>query len=432
MTIVPTDNHPAAVAPTGARALGVRVKPIIRLGMGVKATGRRQDGSEYSYPKKTDHFTVRGDARAVTKFREHYGDTPRAVRLMLPAAIDQALSIQYRAFKGGQAEDGGSLVAVGHTNYALRDWCGGPDLLTVWNQDGTVAQVETAGLDAITRDPLDEIARDLGLELYTTLRAGMPDVLGFGSFFEVSTKGKESTDNLWAKLREIYGIFGARAAIAVAPMLVIRPSSARPVVTKDGETRRIKTQIFVADIVVPESIEEALDRLRERQEILAPAGAVTAIYGPGPVGQIGPGDVEAEPDWEVVEDAEIVDGRVADVDESQQAPADAPLSAGVPGDDQEPQVGEPQAEQEPVDAEAFPIPDGVQEQLAPPSPEEMQAALDAVIPKGSMEGQRLGDVIGTVGGPEWFGWALDRAPSYWTKSFRRQLEMVAAQVEAGQ
>lgn len=426
MTIVPTDNHPAAVAPTGARALGVRVKPIIRLGMGVKATGRRQDGSEYSYPKKTDHFTVRGDARAVTKFREHYGDTPRAVRLMLPAAIDQALSIQYRAFKGGQAEDGGSLVAVGHTNYALRDWCGGPDLLTVWNQDGTVAQVETAGLDAITRDPLDEIARDLGLELYTTLRAGMPDVLGFGSFFEVSTKGKESTDNLWAKLREIYGIFGARAAIAVAPMLVIRPSSARPVVTKDGETRRIKTQIFVADIVVPESIEEALDRLRERQEILAPAGAVAAIYGPGPVGQIGPGDVEAEPDWEVVEDAEIVDGRVADVDESQQAPADTPppaASAGVPGDDPEPQVGDPG----PV---AFPIPAGVQDQLAPPTADEIDAAMAAVIPKGPLEGQTLGHVIGTAGGTEWFGWALDRAPSYWSKSFRRQLELVAAQAEA--
>lgn len=154
-----------------------------------------------------------------------------------------------------------------------------------------------------------------------------------------------------------------------------------------------------------------------------------AIYGNSPARQV---EAPSSPQRQLPPVAgEIVDGRVAGVDESQQAPADAPLSAGVPGDDQEPQVGEPQAEQEPVDAEAFPIPDGVQEQLAPPSPEEIQAAMAAVIPKGSMEGQTLGHVISTVGGTEWLQWSLDRAPSYWSKSFRRQLELVAAQVEAG-
>lgn len=424
MSVVPTADHGVQV-PAGARSLGVRVKPILRLGMGRRVERRRKDGSTFMVPEKTDHFTVRGDARAVAKFRETYGEQPKALRLMLPAAIDQALTIQYRAFKGGQSEDGGSLVAVGHTNYALREWCGGPDVLTVWNQDGTVAQVETAGLDAITREPLDEIARDLGLELYTTLRAGMPDVLGFGSFFDLSTKGKESTDNLWSKLRDIYAIFGSRASIAVAPMLVIRPSTARPVVVKDGEPRRIKTTIYVADVVIPETIEEALDRLRERQEILAPAGAAAAIYGPQ-VPQLGPGDVDPDDDYETVTDVEIIDTEdILPVDDGQQAPADTPLSAGVPGHDDEPQVGGP------VEAEAFPIPAGVQEQLAPPSLEEIQAALAAVVPKGTMEGKTLGHIVGTVGGPDWLSWALDRAPSYWSKGFRRQLELVASLQEEG-
>lgn len=385
MSVIPANQE---VAPAGSRQLGVRVKPIIRLGMGYRDEQRR------GAPVKTDYFTVRGDDRAVTKFREIRGEKPKAVEMLLPASIDQALSIQYRAFKG--ADGDGSLVAVGHTNYALRDYCGGPDLLTVWNQDGTVDQVETLGLDANTREPLDEIAKDLGLELYTTLRAGMPDVLGFGSFFEISTKGKQSTDTLWAKLRELYGLFGHRVTFAVKPLLVIRPSTARPVVVKDGERKRIKTSIFVLDVVVPESIDEMLERLKARNELLAPQGAEHALYGPAPVAQIGPGDAEPEPEWE---DAE---GEIVDEDGSDTS------GQGTPGDggDQEDAAGQ-QAAVDGAAGTSTAAPDddpepGAGEQAKAPT---VAQARKVKLESGMNEGKTLGEVAVGDGAVTWYVWA---------------------------
>ena len=383
MTVVHQPDGP----PQGARALGVRVKPIIRLGMGYR------DETKRGAPVKTDYLTVRGDDRAVAKFREVKGEKPKAVEMLLPASIDQALTIQYRAFKG--ADGDGSLVAVGHTNFALRDYCGGPDLLTVWNQDGSVEQVETLGLDANTREPLDQVAKDQGLELYTTLRAGMPDVLGFGSFFEISTKGKQSTDNLWAKLRELYELFGSRVTFAVKPLLVIRPSTARPVVKKDGETRRIKTSIFVLDVVVPESIDEMLGRLAARNELLAPNGAREAVYGAptSSAPQIGPGDVEPEPDWEPVE-GEVVDtpreqGDVSPEEAAggQQAAGGSesagPAAAPDPADDPEPPAPEPEAKKPTV-----------------------AQARKVKLTSGIREGKTLGQVAAEDGSDTYYGWAL--------------------------
>lgn len=257
--------------PHGARRLGVRVKPILRLAMGHKDPDR-------GHPVKDDHFSPRGDDRAVAKFDAEYGEKPKAIEILLPTELDVALSIQYRAFKGAAGGEGGTLVAIGQTNFALHDFCGGLDVVTVFNQDGTVEEIET-GLDADTREPLDDRARELGLELYTTLTAMMPGVLGFGSYFALTTKGKESTDNLWAKTRQLYSLFGSKVTFAVRPQLVIRSSKARPVVKKDGETKRITTTIYVADLVVPESIDDMIGRLRERQAALAPAGAAAALYG---------------------------------------------------------------------------------------------------------------------------------------------------------
>lgn len=387
--------------PQGARQLGVRVKPIIRLGMGYRDEARR------GAPVKTDHFTVRGDDRAVQKFHAVKGDTPKAVEVLLPASIDQALTIQYRAFKG--ADGDGSLVAVGATNYALRDYCGGPDLLTVWNQDGSVDQVETAGLDANTREPLDETARELGLELYTTLRAGMPDVLGFGSFFEISTKGKVSTDNLWAKLRELYALFGPRVTFAVKPLLVIRPGSARPVVVKDGERKRIKTSIFVLDLVVPESIDEMLDRLKARAELLAPQGPEAALYGPVPVAAIGPGDVGSEPDWEPV------DGEVVDVTDTPREPGDATVEAG----------GGQQAGGGPEDTRPAAAPDPDPE---PPAAMSLEEARAVVVESGANRGRTLGEIADSAD-PKWLGWAQRHQGSFDERTFAA-VRVVAGSVEA--
>ena len=189
--------------PPGARQLGARVKPIIRLGMGVKVEGRRRDGSTYTRPDKTDYFTVRGDERAVAKFKKVYGEQPKAIKIMVPSSLSLALDISYRAFVGGQADDGGRPLALGMTNFAPLGYVGGSDVLRVWKQDGTYDEIETAGLDELGK-PLDEIAASLKIEVYTTFTFTIPDVLGWGSFCQVTSKGKKSADNLTFKLSEIY------------------------------------------------------------------------------------------------------------------------------------------------------------------------------------------------------------------------------------
>lgn len=407
MTIVPASDSPV---PAGARPLGVRTKPIIRLGMGVKHP-------EKGYPMKTDYLTVRGDERAVAKFHEVKGDKPKAVEVLLPSTVDQCLTIQYRAFKGGQAEDGGSLVAVGSTNFALRDYCGGPDLLTVWAQDGSVSQVETAGLDAITRQPLDDIAKDLGLELYTTLRAGMPDVLGFGSFFEISTKGKESTDRLWARVRELYALFGSRVTFAVKPQLVIRPSTARPVVVKDGEAKRIKTQIYVLDLVVPESIDEMLARLEERQKVLAPGGAAAALYGASEPLAIAAPPMRPDPDdWEPVEADDVFD---PDEDTPGGNLADAPPEGAG---------GDPQAASEAAAVASDAAP-GDEPVVQPPAEPAFKAPAAAVTkagkqkpPTGANAELTLAEISQTPEGAPWLEWAVGPTVE-WPDDFRANLEL---------
>jgi hypothetical protein len=397
--------------PEGARALGVRVKPIIRLGMGFRDESRR------GAPVKTDYFTVRGDERASVKFRETYasrdkdgnlvtGDDgqpvvkPKAIEILLPTELDVALTIQYRAFKGASGEDGGTLVAVGHTNFALRDYVGGPDVLTVFDQDGTVREVETLGLDANTKQPLDDAAKELGIELYTTLRAGMPRVLGFGSYFEISTKGKQSTDNLWAKLRELYGLFGSKVSFAVQPMLTIREATARPVVRTQDGPKRIKSQIYVLDVVVPESIDAMIGRLQERNAALAPGGPVAALYGPTEV----PASRGASAGQATTESR-------SPGGDPQAAGAEAPAEAPAAPD---PEPADPDDDPEPIAGEV------VDEGHDPGDPGE------TVVPIGQYKGRTLADLRSSGDDTtKWLLWA-SRNPGKFDDAFNAQLTQYLA------
>jgi hypothetical protein len=268
--------------PAGARPLGIKVRPVLRLALGHKDPDR-------GHPIKTEYFQPRSESQAaIDRFASKYGDKPKTVRILLPADLNDALDIRYVAFKGAPgAESGGNLVAIGQTNYALRDYMGGPDTITVWNQDGTVSELDIEGPD-------DEQLGDIQLGLRTRLRFGIPDVLGFGSFAEVQTGGKESTDSLWLKTRELYAIFGSRVTVAVEPLLVLRASTMRaPKFEGRGKDAKQvgwqKAGLWVVDLVVPESIEEMLTRLRDRQQVLAPNGPMAAIYGAGAPPALGPG-----------------------------------------------------------------------------------------------------------------------------------------------
>jgi hypothetical protein len=259
--------------PAGARVIGVRVKPALRIAIGFRDPDKR------GAPTKTDYFIAKDGpdnefARAAAKFREVYGDRPKAIEIRLPGEFGDALDIRYKAFAGGGGENGGGgvMTAKGDTNFALYDYVGGPDTLTIWRQDGSVEEVQTAGLDATTGEPLDEYARDLQLGLYTTFRFGIPNVLGYGSHCEITSKGKATTDTLWFKLRGFYGTFGHRTSFVLRPTLIVKPASARPVVQKRGEEpKRIKTRIYVLDLIPTETEDEMLERFREHRELTSAA-----------------------------------------------------------------------------------------------------------------------------------------------------------------
>ena len=307
MTEIATRNQgELANRPVGARQLGARVKPIIRLGMGIK-------DPERGFPKKTDHFTVRGDERAVAKFQKVYGDAPKAVKIMVPSELSLALDISYRSFVGGGEDGDGRPLALGMTNFSPLGYVGGPDVLRVWRQDGSYAEVETAGLDELGK-PLDEIANDLKIEVHTTFYFTIPEVLGWGSFAAITSKGKKTADNLTFKLTEIYSAFGTKAPFAFdkdePPRLVLKPDTAMMrFEDKAGKAKWGKTNIFVLDIVIPEAFNDMVERLAQRQAEIAPHGPIAAVYGddrralePGPGTSVS--DDDAGPEDEAPSQAE--------------------------------------------------------------------------------------------------------------------------------
>jgi hypothetical protein len=363
--------------PQGARALGQRVKPIIRLGMGRKVEGTRKDGSTYTRPEKTDHFTVRGDERAVAKFKSVYGDKPKSVKIMVPSELGLALDISYRAFVGGGDEDGGRPLALGFTNFATLGYVGGPDVLRVWRQDGTYAEVETLGLDE-RGAPLDEIAKDLKIEVYATFTFTIPEVLGWGSFAAVTSKGKKSADNLAFKLGQIYSAFGAKAPWAFdrdePPMLVLKPDTAlMRFEDKDGSAKWGKTKIFVLDVVIPEAFDKMVDRIAARQREIAPAGPAAALY---------PAALEAG--TEVSSPEESGDGQAAEAVSEPEGPSSSETGqAGVP-------AGTSAAEPEPEEGE-WKVPESV----ATDDADVLAAneAAEAIVPFGKHKGLTLRELI---------------------------------------
>lgn len=400
-------RHGSGLAPVGARQLGSRVKPIIRLGMGVKVEGARRDGTTYTRPEKTDHFTVRGDERAVAKFKGVYGEQPKAVKLMVPSSLPLALDISYRSFVGGGEDpEGGRPLALGLTNFAPLGYVGGPDVLRVWRQDGTYSEVETLGLDEQGK-PLDEIANDLNIEVYTTFTFTIPDVLGWGSFCQVTSKGKKSADNLTFKLTEIYSAFGAKAPWAFTredpPLLVLKPDSAltRFEDRSTGKASWGKVKIFVLDVVIPEPFEAMQDRILERQrELHGQGGPAEVMYGR-------PALTEGSPEVTPPADA-VAEGRGggSEVAEDTAAPLTGPGSAAGPGSapspDEDPSIG------------FGDTPSGVAPEPEPETPgrdEALAAAAAEYVPPsgkyaaGGKEGPlTLAEILAVNEG--WFAWAL--------------------------
>ena len=414
-----------AERPEHARLIGRRVKPIIRLGMGVKIEGKRRDNSTYTRPEKTDYLTVRGDERAVKKFKEIYGEKPKAIDIMVPSALELALDISYRAFIGGQDDGDGRPLALGMTNFALLGYAGGPDVLRVWKQDGTYVEVETEGLDELGK-PLDEIANDLKIELHTTFTFTIPDVLGWGSFAQITSKGKKTADNLTFKLTEIYSAFGAKAPFAFSreerPKLVLKPDTAL-MRFEDKTTNTAKwgkTKIFVLDIVIPESFDDMRDRLvAHSNEIEQRGGPASVMYGherpalePAPLSPEPVQAPEAAAHKETPtespaakEDGAALETKTGD-EPSVAAPPEAEPEEALEGEVEQPFAEpEPTLEDEPIEEGEFTAPASVE---ADPAIARAKEAAKVHPPDGNFQGYSLEKLLEEKGdrAVSWFKWAL--------------------------
>lgn len=428
VAVTTADDRPL---PAGARALGTRVRPTIRLSMGYR------DMENRGRPVKTEGFRVKGDnARAITKFGEVYGAEPKAVDIMLRPELNDALDIRYRAFGGGQNKDGGGMLkAVGNTNYALLDYMGGPDTLTVFGQNG-VEEVDITGLD-------DPLAQQLGLELAMTFRFGLPKVLSYGAVASISTRGKESIDTLWSKCREWYALatfLGAPVPVVTGtPLLVLKPSTMMtPRFEGRGDDRRqtgwSKAPVFVLDLVLTETLDEMVQRVnRQRAQQLNQGGPTAMLYGGQPQAAPDVRQLERQaaqqppaemPEPDDFDDAEPVDGEVfedppvtAGGNDGQAAGEAATVDQQAADDDPPPldegassaASGEPPVEDDP--GPAFPFP-----------PALVDAALAAVVPSGSKQGRTLAQMAQARGGHQWFAWARENRDG-WPEEFAAQLDI---------
>jgi hypothetical protein len=397
------------------RPLGLRSEPALRLAMGYRDEARK------GAPVKTDYFIPKvgedgSHAAAAAKFTKVYGDKPRAIDILLPPELTTALHVEHIAWGTG------GMKARGATNFATVGTLGGPDVLTVWKDDGEVEQVEIENVD-------DPKARQLEVGLYTTFQFYIPEVLGAASLCAITSKGQKTTDNLFAKLIELYGYFGSRVTFIVKPKLVLRPATGRPVVPdrETGKPKRIKSSFFALDLYVPESFDEMFERLAQRNELLAGRGGpIAALYGAEPQRQIEAAPAHlagADPDeyvnGEVVDETDSEDPAAADdaataggddgeqgqqADEAEVSQETSPASASsVPGDDDEPKV---------TGGPAFPVPDKV-----------VDEAGAFVVPKGDPKGKTLAELAATLEGEHWLGWALKRPAGHYPDPFRGALEL---------
>lgn len=379
------------------RPLGLRSEPALRLAMGYRDEQRR------GAPVKTDYFIPKvaedgSHAAAAAKFTKVYGDKPRAIDILLPPEITTALHVEHIAWGTG------GMKARGRTNFATVGTLGGPDVLTVWNEDGSVDEVEIENVE-------DPKAKALEVGLYTTFQFYIPEVLGAASLCAITSKGQKTTDNLFAKLIELYGYFGSRVTFIVKPKLVLRPATGRPVVPdrETGKPKRIKSSFFALDLYVPESFDEMFDRLAARNELLlGRGGAVAALWGAEPQKQI-----EAAPHLAGVEPDEYVNGEV--VEEA--------ADAGAPGDEQADETGAADLSS-PAPVSSVPDDDAEPPIVGFRPPDKViDAAGEAVVTKGDTKGQTIAQVAATIEGDKWLRWALARADSYWAAGFREKLEL---------
>lgn len=236
--------------------LGQRAKPGLILSIGrIVGTGDR------THPERLDYFRAK-DGPYLEKFAAVFGEKPTEIPIAIPDNdFGHVLDVRWKAYGSSGRGQGGYLKCLGATNFADLALAGdleamnGPTGATAWKQDGTKSEIELSG-------PADPLIEKGGLKLYTTFRFWVPDVLGVGSWGEIATTSRVSTDNLFSTLAGMYrSLRGQWKGLPL--VLYLQPATARPVV--DG--KRISSRYWAIAVRSPLSVIELVEQHKQLESI---------------------------------------------------------------------------------------------------------------------------------------------------------------------
>lgn len=258
-----------------SRGVATRTPTGLLLSIGDKTTSR--GGREI--PTRIDYFRPKEGqleqyAQAAAKFADVYGDKPKQINdvYFLSNNIGDVLDIRLMAWGSS------GVRLVGDTNYAtlpLNEWeqraFSFTDTVTFYPLNAKeVAPAQRADwngepIRGELNGPDDPRIERLEINLECTLKMCLPQVMGFGTVAQITTKSRRSMRNLYSSVWDQWTFF-QQQLIGVPFRLTVRPAKTRRF---DGEKKQyVPVEFFELVLDTPFTVQEAIDAIKERKEAL--------------------------------------------------------------------------------------------------------------------------------------------------------------------
>lgn len=256
---------------------GGATRPPIGLLLSIGDTTTSRSGKEI--PTRIEYFRAKDGqlsqyAAAAAKFVEVYGEEPKQLDdvYFLSDNIGDVLSIRLMAW----GTSGPRLV--GDTNFATLPPDEWEDRAKAFDDDITYYPLSPADVKADIRDtwngepirgrlegPKDARIKKLSIGIECTMNFCLPEVMGFGTVAQITTKGSRSTRNLVSAINGQHRVFQGQL-IGIPFRLSNRKARGRHF---DPSDRTFKMTTFPELVLdTPFTQKELLDALRERREAL--------------------------------------------------------------------------------------------------------------------------------------------------------------------
>jgi hypothetical protein len=256
---------------------GGATRPPIGLLLSIGDTTTSRGGKEI--PTRIDYFRPKEGqltqyAAAVAKFNDVYGPEPKQLDdvYFLSNNIGDILTIRLMAW----GSSGPRLV--GDTNFATLPPDEWEERANAFDDDITYYPLSPADVKPEIRDtwngepirgrlsgPKDPSIKKLAINIECTLNFCLPEVMGFGTVAQITTKGRRSTRNLVSAINNQHQAFHGQL-VGIPFRLSNRPARGRHFDPKDRTYKMTTFPEIVLD--TPFTQRELLDAIRERREAL--------------------------------------------------------------------------------------------------------------------------------------------------------------------